>query len=307
MKILITTDLYKPSVNGVVTSVLNLKAELTKLGHEVRILTLNQNDNNLDKDVYYVKSISASKIYPSARIIIGLGNAVIKEIVNWHPDVIHSQCEFSTYILARRIAKKLNIPIIHTYHTVYEDYTNYFSPSYNMGKKAVKIFSKAVLNHTKAVIAPTEKVKELLENYGVKKPIYVIPTGIDLDNVEREIAHKEIDENKSKYGIKTSDKVLIYLGRLAKEKNIDELISYFAKLNKDNFKMLIVGDGPERSKLEEYTKSLNLDDKIIYTGQVSIKNKSMEVSRKVAGKFSKEVFAKNILGVYERAINKITA
>ena len=126
MKILITTDLYLPTLNGVVTSILNLKQELIKRGHEVRILTLQQDQQVEDEwNTYYIKSVSAGKVYPQARIMRSIGNKQLKEIVNWKPDIIHSQCEFSTYFLAKIIARRVNAPIVHTYHTVYEDYTHY--------------------------------------------------------------------------------------------------------------------------------------------------------------------------------------
>ena len=130
MKILITSDWYWPVVNGVVRSVMNLIEYLESEGHEVRVLTLSNTIKSYkDGKVYYVGSLSAEKIYPQARISNLLSKSHLKEIKAWAPDVIHSQCEFSTFMMARRIASDLKIPLVHTYHTVYEDYTHYFIPS----------------------------------------------------------------------------------------------------------------------------------------------------------------------------------
>ena len=119
MKILITSDWYIPAVNGVVTSVKNLRRELEARGHEVRVLTLSQNRHSCARDgVTYLGSVAAGLIYPGARLRTALAGRWVREIVEWGPDVVHSQCEFSTFFLARRIAEELDIPLVHTYHTV---------------------------------------------------------------------------------------------------------------------------------------------------------------------------------------------
>ena len=269
MKILITTDLYLPTLNGVVTSILNLKQELINRGHEVRILTLQQDQQvEEEENTYYIKSISAGKLYPQARIMRSIGNKQLKDIVIWRPDIIHSQCEFSTYFLAKIIARRVNAPIVHTYHTVYEDYTHYFSKSYIVGCNIVKLFSRIVLNHTESVIAPTDKVKTLLCNYKINKPIYTIPTGIDLKKCFIEMPLSKILDRKMQLGIPSDNLVLIYLGRLAKEKNVKELIDFMSSLEMNKVSLLIVGDGPEKLDLEEYAHSVSNSSNIIFAGRV---------------------------------------
>lgn len=181
MKILITTDWYVPIINGVVTSVLNLQRELMLRGHDVRVLTLSQTTRSFKSDgVIYIGSVGAGKLYPGARIKTAFFGSFVQDIVKWRPDVVHSQCEFSTFLIARRIAKKLDIPVIHTYHTVYEDYTHYFSPNKTWGRCMVKFLSRWIIRRTVCVIAPTEKVRTILNGYGIDRDIRVIPTGIDL-------------------------------------------------------------------------------------------------------------------------------
>ena len=269
MKILITTDLYLPTLNGVVTSILNLRQELIKRGHEVRILTLKQDLQVEDEqNTYYIKSISAGKVYPQARIMRSIGNKQLKDIISWRPDIIHSQCEFSTYFLAKIIARRVNAPIVHTYHTVYEDYTHYFSKSDIVGYNIVRIFSKIILNHTQSVIAPTDKVKKLLCNYKINKPIYIVPTGIDLKKYMKQVPLSTILENKEKLGIPLENLVLIYVGRLAKEKNLKELIEFMSNLESNKVSLLIVGDGPERYELEDMAHHICGSSNIVFTGRV---------------------------------------
>lgn len=158
MKILITSDWYKPVINGVVTSVENLKKGLEMAGHDVRILTLSGNvHSEIEDKVYYVGSINVGIVYPNARLKLAVPPKIIRSIMEWKPDVIHSQCEFSTFFIARHIACDCKIPLIHTYHTVYEDYTHYFFQNETVGKKVAKVLSKQILTDTHAVIAPSEK------------------------------------------------------------------------------------------------------------------------------------------------------
>ena len=117
MKILITTDWYRPVINGVVTSVLNLTEQLEKRGHEVKVLTLSRNCHSYkEENVIYAGSVGMGKIYPQARVKIPVvAREYMEELLAWKPDLIHSQCEFSTFFLAKRIAGELDIPIIHTF------------------------------------------------------------------------------------------------------------------------------------------------------------------------------------------------
>lgn len=135
MKILITTDLFTIETNGVVTSVKNLWDELKKKGHEVKILTLSENvHSHRDGEVYYIRSMPFA-VYPNVRMPLTYRHRLIKELIEWKPDVIHTQCEFFTYQFARRISKKTGAPIVHTYHTLYEQYVTYVIPSRRLGKK----------------------------------------------------------------------------------------------------------------------------------------------------------------------------
>lgn len=207
MKILITTDWYKPIVNGVVTSVLNLKKELEERGHEVRVLTLSRDYHSYEEDgVYYIKSVNLEKIYPNVRAVLPHREAYIQELIQWNPDVVHSQCEFMTFSYAVKISRKCNCPLLHTYHTIYEDYLHYLPGTffqYTKGaaleKKMVAKFSKAVLKKTQQVIAPTKKVEELLKNYEVSEPISVIPTGIDLKRFQEVLSKEERNRRRGSW------------------------------------------------------------------------------------------------------------
>ena len=275
MKILITTDWYEPVINGVVTSVITLKEQLERLGCEVRVVTLSGNGHAYrDGDVYYLPSVNASRIYPGARAVCppcrGIG-----ELFAWKPDLIHSQCEFSSFLIAKWIGERLRIPIVHTYHTVYEDYTHYFSAGRPWGKQAAAIFSRFILERTDRVIVPTKKVAGLLAGYGVNRPMEVIPTGIRTERFAPAKggpeAEKQLAERKrirQSLGIGEGQVMLLALGRLAREKNLEELITFFGRMNEPGLELVIAGDGPEREALEELAGQQDGKKRIHFAGMI---------------------------------------
>lgn len=269
MKILITTDCYKPTVNGVVTSIINLETQLRRLGHDVKILCPSENIHCADdENVYRIGSIGVNKIYSGARVALRIGQGNLQKLINWKPDIIHSQSEFTSFIMAKRIAAAVGCPIIHTYHTVYENYTHYFSPSIVLGRKAVIMMTKKILNHTAAVIAPSRKIENMLNDYGVEQPIKVIPTGLELDRFAEKTSEEKICRLRRELGIPDGSKVLITVGRAAKEKNTEELIRYFKQLDRENTVLLIVGGGPYLSTLKETAQEENVSDRVIFTDQI---------------------------------------
>jgi 1,2-diacylglycerol 3-alpha-glucosyltransferase len=271
MKILITTDWYKPVINGVVTSVINLKRELENAGHEVRVLTLSPDGKQkFEDDTYYLKSFRV-KIYPQARATHNFHSIFLPNILDWHPDIIHSQCEWFSFIFAKYIAIKLNIPIVHTYHTIYEDYTHYLLHSARVSKRLVLFGSNRIVNSTDYVIAPTNKARDLLLSYGIENPITTIPTGINLDKYRPRISEGRRAELLASLGVPLGSTVIVSVGRLAFEKNVDELIDHMITLRQTHpeIVMIIVGGGPYENNLRDRVATLNLNSNIIFTGMVS--------------------------------------
>ncbi|MBQ2996995.1 MAG: glycosyltransferase family 4 protein [Oscillibacter sp.] len=269
MKILITSDWNDKAVNGVATSVKNLKRGLEERGHEVRVLTLSQNRRSYEENgITYLGSLPVGRIYPGARLRRAFVGKWVRALVEWKPDVVHSQCELSTFFLARNIAEELDIPLVHTYHTVYEDYTHYFSPSVRLGKKAVAALTRWVAEATEAMIVPTDKVRRLLLGYGVCSPIYVVPSGIDLSRFRGKATAEQLREMRERLHIPEGRKILVYVGRLAEEKNLEELLRLRANMDEE-LTLLIVGGGPWKARLEETAQELGLKaPDVVFAGMV---------------------------------------
>ncbi len=269
MKVLITTDWYDPVINGVVTSVHALTERLKEQGHEVRVLTLSRNRRSYSENhVYYIGSTGAGKIYPEARFHLPFLGWCARELMEWKPDIIHSQCEFSTFFLARRIASELGIPIVHTYHTIYEDYTHYFSPGKAWGKSVVQKITRRLSRQVAGMIVPSEKIRVMLEEYQVECPLWVIPSGIDLEWYKEERGGEFRKHIRQKYSIASKTTVLLYVGRLAKEKNIEELLTYQQKIKDKETVLMIVGGGPYQKALEKQAHEMEIEENVIFTGMI---------------------------------------
>ncbi len=271
MKILITTDLYTTATNGVVTSVRNLREELKLRGHDVRILTLSDHmDSRQEEGVYYIGSVSLEHVYPNVRMPMNYRHYLIEELIGWKPDVIHSQCEFFSFQFALRIAKHTDAPIIHTYHTLYEQYVPYVLPGKRLGEHLIRVLSRKRLETVSRVIVPSYKVENALHGYGMYNTICVVPSGISLEQHRKRITPEQRLEKRRSLGIADDRIVLLNLGRLGTEKNVEELMRYFsaAVQRREDLMFLLVGDGPSRLSLEKMAETLGVADRVIFTGMV---------------------------------------
>ena len=273
MNVGLFTDTYFPQVSGVSTSVLTLANQLEKQGHRVYIFTTT--DPNVkkaqygiadEKRVYRFNSVPFVSFKDRRVTYRGFFEAVqIAE--NLRLDLIHTQTEFSLGVMGKFVARQLDIPIIHTYHTLYEDYTHYFLNGRLIKTSGIALLTRSYLKNVDGVIAPSKRVNNLLKKYKIKTPIKIIPTGVQIDNY---FDKEKVESIKKKLKLNNKQKIILSLGRLAYEKNIDQLIDAMPKIIETypDAKLLIVGDGPARSQLENKVVSLNLEKQIIFVGMI---------------------------------------
>ena len=278
MRIGIFTETYTPYISGLVTSEVMLKHALEKQGHEVYVVTANIESFKYEYDekerVLKIPGLPTG-IYDSRLTSIYPVRAV-KKIKSWKLDVIHSQTEFAVGTFARIIAKQYNIPLVHTYHTMYEDYIHYVTKGYfkKSTKKLLEYFTKFYCDTTATeLIVPTTKTYKLFtEKYKFEKNIHIIPTGIEVDRFfEENINKEEVQNLRKRLDLSKKDFVILFVGRLAEEKNVEFLINSQKNLNKKykNIKLIIVGDGPDKEKYEKLSNSLGLSNNIIFTGKAA--------------------------------------
>lgn len=282
MRVGIFTESYPPLVNGVSTSILMLEHALTKLGHEVFIITVSDNkkDYVLENNGHILRlpSVNLANCYDYKMTSVYPIKAV-NMIKKMNLDVIHSNVEFTVGIFARVVSEQLSIPLVHTYHTNWEDYTHYITKN----KKILDDICKKLLKYlvvffedktVTELIVPSNKIYNLFKDkYKFTKNIHIIQTGIETSKFYKENFNlKDINSLKKKLGIKKKDFVVMTVSRLAKEKRVDRIINNHKELVKkySNMKLLIVGDGPDIDKLKDEAKSLGVSDSVIFTGKVPL-------------------------------------
>lgn len=280
MTIAIFTDSYPPFINGVSVSAFNLVKVLREHGHRVFVVTPRFTDGKMEiiGDDIYIPGIKAKKFY-GYRFTKLFDEKVMKILKDNHVEVIHQETELMCGWFGALVAKRLHLPLVYTYHTSYEDYTYYVSKGNIVidatAKKLLRTATKFYTNRVTQFITPSRKTADFIRTGNhVDNYINIIPTGIDFSKFSNTSFPKEkYDQFRKQYGIKNNTKVLLLVGRLAKEKSMDFSIKGFAKFLNEytgfDAKMFIVGEGPGRNELEDLVAELNLKDKVFFVGAVN--------------------------------------
>lgn len=268
MNIGLFTDTYFPQISGVATSIQTLKNALEDQGHSVFIFTTTDPHlakGTVEPNVFRLSSVPFISFTDRRIAFRGLFQAtkIAKEV---KLDVVHTQTEFSMGAIGKYVAHNLKIPAIHTYHTMYQDYLHYILNGHLLKPYHVKQFCRAYLHNMEGVIAPSLRVKETLRGYGVKIPLKVIPTGVDLKGIN-ETPRRDVRKD---LGLKDEDKVLLTLSRIAPEKKISNLLKVLPELIKNHptIKLVVAGDGPDLKNLENKVKEMKIEDYVLFVGSV---------------------------------------
>lgn len=274
MRVGLFSDTYTPDINGVVTSIVTLKNALEKEGHTVFVIT-NQPTlltTTFEDNVLRLPGIELKFLY-GYTLSAPLHRNALEVVREMNLDVAHIHSEFGIGIFGRMAAKSLQIPVVTTYHTQYEDYTHYVNflglkQIDVLSKKAVASLSRFYSKNVQMIIAPSEKTKRMLMRYEIRKEIAVIPTGLDLERFKKR-DDALVSSLINQYSL--ADKyVITYVGRIAKEKSIDVVLDGFKKLSSREplAHLMIVGGGPAMEELKAYADSLGLEKNVTFVGPV---------------------------------------
>ena len=262
MKIGFFTDTYTPQINGVVTSINTFKEQLEKNGHKVYIFAPTPKQKEDNEKIIRFPSVKFL-FQPEMRVALPYSQQAVNILKKINLDIIHSHDPFSIGIFGLFMARKFNIPYLHTYHTLYPEYVHYIWNTKFTQELAKKI-SKDFCNNCDLIIAPSTKIKKFLLEWGVSKPVKIIPTGVNLDIFKLKNNHYK--QFRSKYNISDSEKILTFVGRVAKEKNIELIIESLNYIKSKNVKLLIIGNGPHKNGLEKLAKQKGLKEKVLFLG-----------------------------------------
>ena len=266
MRIAVFTDSYRPYVSGVVNSIDLFSEELRKSGHEFALFApkypgyVDQQDH-----VYRFCSVKAPT-NPGYRLAIPLSTSVSLRIKEFGTDIVHTHSPFLMGGLGARVARKNRLPLVFTYHTLYERYVHYARVAEKWAKQKMRDVSRKYCNRCDLVIAPTEGIRGLLLEYGVETDIMVNPTGVEVERFKE----KDPLWLRLRYGISETDRVLLYVGRLGKEKSVDFLIRSFRQIlrREQDVSLVIVAGGPEESSLKRLAETEGVASKVVFTGPI---------------------------------------
>jgi 1,2-diacylglycerol 3-alpha-glucosyltransferase len=279
MRIGMMADVYKPHVSGVTNYISSIKRNLEKRGHEVLIFTFGDKEL-IDDKFNIIRSqglpLRPSKGYPE--IYLGFKLSSQAQRILRTIDVAHVHHPFLSGLLALHYCKPYGIPILYTNHTRYDLYANSYMPFWldGLGETFLKFYLPPFCQAVDLVLVPSPSMKEVLQKLGVKAEIEVVPHGVDLQ------LFQDCKQTLSKTHLEDVNNIaLIYVGRLAPEKNLTFLIQAFSEVARtcENVNLILVGDGPERQKLENLAELMGVTHLVHFTGIVPNESLPQYLSR----------------------------
>ena len=272
MRIGLFTDTYYPEINGVATSCFMLRRELLALGHEVHVFAPRCKgwQEHRERGVHYVAS--APLIVLRDRNFAIPTPRMLARLQRMQLDVVHTHSEFVMGMLGHHSAARLGCALVHTYHTVWEDYTYYVTHGHGGEaalRRLMRRYSRWWCNRFDRIVTPSGKTRDLLRRYGVSAPIDVIPSGMD---IERFSPARHSAEDRAKLreacGVRPGERVLLYVGRMAHEKNLEEVMRAFAlaRPRLPGVRFVLIGQGPMQDELPALAASLGVADSVSVVG-----------------------------------------
>jgi len=267
LKIALVTDTYFPRVNGVATSTQIFAQEFIKLGHDVHIYAPAFPDY-VDAHDYVHRFPSLYLFFdPEDRLPMPWRDKKLVQQLKDHKfDIVHTQTPFTLGGPAVKWARESGAKVVHTYHTLFsayvEHYLRFIPKAISVGY--TKAASRRYCNSCDLLITPSTEMRSVLSSYGVTKPIEVIPTGIRLDN----FGDRDPQRYRALRGVAPEDKMMLFMGRVAEEKNIDFLVRVAGRLVSriPRLKFLIAGEGGAKKRLEELVRQMGLSDTVQFVG-----------------------------------------
>jgi len=267
MNILFISDVFFPRVNGVSTSINTFATELRALGHQVTLIAPSYTDEDKQED--WIVRVPSHKIYfdPEDRLMnFGKLKALLPWIRDKHFDVIHIHTPFTAHYVGIHFGKKLDIPVVETYHTFFEDYLHHYLPFIPqfISRKLARTISRRQCNAVDGIVSPSKPMLDVLKQYGIKTPAEVVATGLD----DSSFANVDGEHFRMSHDIPLTQPMLLFVGRVAHEKNIGFLLEMHAELIKNHPDALLVitGEGPAEESIKQSIEKLGISNKVRMIG-----------------------------------------
>ena len=270
MKILFISDVYFPRVNGVSTSIETFRTHLRALGHTVHLVAPDYLTPSADETGVLRVPARRVPLDPEDRFMSY--RWVMQHLDKFRGetyDIIHVQTPFVAHYLGTHLSRLLGVPCVETYHTFFEEYLYHYIPLLprKLLRVAAKRFSRHQGNSLDGMVVPSHPMLQVMRAYGITTPTEVIPTGMAPDS----FIPGDRAAFRQKFGIPEDRNVLLFLGRVAHEKNIGFLLKVVDRVRKEMADVLFViaGEGPARARLAREVSALGLDANVMFIGYLN--------------------------------------
>lgn len=270
MRVALFTETYLPQINGVVTHIKMLKDGLNEMGHHAIVVCPKAvKEYSLTDDELICPGIPIKRLYNN-NLAAPYSKKREDYIRKFRPDVIHVHNEFGMGFSALRIARKLNIPVVYTLHSEYNKYLFYitFPGAKKLAEKLSYQYMKYFANHVDVMISPSAKAQEYINDVGIEKEVLLVPNNADVDAFSRDSRNMQ-RRHEIRQSMGTTDDKLIFcfVGRVGKEKSIDDLIDFWknADIPEEKVELWVIGGGPELSNLKNKVEKMEMTDCVRFT------------------------------------------
>lgn len=268
MRVLLVSDVYFPRVNGVSTSIGTFRADLSRLGIET-VLVAPEYPGGAAAAEPGVLRVPGGRVPgdPEDRRMRWRDlERTLRHLRTQRFDLVHIQTPFIAHYAGMRFARRAGIPCIATYHTFFEEYLHHYVPVLprRIGRPLARAFTRSQCAGMRALVAPSEPLRQVLRDYGVQTPVHVIPTGLPADRFR----DGEPGRFRALAGLPADRPLVTYIGRVAHEKNIDFLVRVFARVRRivPSALLVIAGEGPAREPLRRAVAERGLAEDVRFVG-----------------------------------------
>lgn len=271
MRVLFISDVYFPRVNGVSTSIRTFRQDLANEGVETTLVAPRYGDTDAsdEPDVLRVSAAGVPRDPEDRRLRWGALTRALDALPHADFDLVHIHTPFVAHYAGTRFARRAGIPCVATYHTFFQEYLHHYLPVLPRRAAAVlaRTFTRSQCAQVQALIAPSEPMRAVLSEYGVKTPIHVLPTGLAADRFRS----GDGSRFRAREGLGADRPLVTYVGRVAHEKNIGFLVRVFAQVLAavPQALLVIAGEGPAREALRAQVAGLGLARQVHFAGYLA--------------------------------------
>ncbi len=275
------SDVYFPRINGVSTSIQTFRRGLHAAGHETLLIAPEYPGAAADREsgILRVPSRNVPRDPEDRAMKLGAIGALRAQVERFEPDLVHIQTPFIAHYQGTALARALRVPVIESYHTYFEEYLHHYVPL--LPRAVMRFFARrftvSQCNALDALVVPSRAMEQALLDYGVRCPMHIIPTGMEMER----FAGGDGVRLRAQLGIAPGQPVLVHVGRIAHEKNIEFLFRMFALVvrSKPGAVFVVAGEGPALTSCKAYVRSLGLTDHVRFVGYLARERELLDCYR----------------------------